>query len=107
MRNGKLREHRTFAERLKDRRAFVRGMVAGAALAGYGVGTVKAHVVPVVKATGRKLAELAPEALKLAGQAYLSSVDLGYDQAKVRMAERAAKRAWSQAKMAMRHAFGA
>jgi len=105
-RNGN-EKARTFGQRLEERNAFVRGMVIGAALAGYGMGTAKAHVAPVMKATGRKLAELAPEALKLAGHAYLSAKDLGYDEEKVRMAERAARRAWAQAKAMMRHAFGA
>jgi len=110
MKNGKkdgTHRARTFGQRLEDRNALVRGMVIGAALAGYGMGTAKAHVVPMVRATGRKLAELAPEALKLAGHAYLSASEIGYDDAKVKMAERAARRAWNQAKAMMRHAFGA
>ena len=107
MKNGKRNgKARTFGQRLEDRNAIVRGMVIGAALAGYGMGTAKAHVVPAVKATGKKLAELAPEALRLAGEAYLGALELGYDEAKVRMAEKAARRAWQQAKAAIRHAFG-
>lgn len=108
MKNGKRNgKARTFGQRIEERNALVRGMVIGAALAGYGMGTAKAHVVPAVRATSRKLAELAPEALRLAGEAYLGALDLGYDEAKVKMAERAARRAWRQAKAAMRHAFGA
>jgi len=107
MRNGKKNGRaRTFGQRLEDRGALVRGMVIGAALAGYGMGTAKAHVVPAVRATGRRLAELAPEALRIAGQAYLSAVEIGHDEERVRMAERAARRAWAQAKAAVRHAFG-
>ena len=102
MRNSK-RDSCTFSEQLEDRNAFVRGMVIGAALAGYGMGTAKSHVLPAVKATGRKLAELAPEALRIAGQAYSSAVELGYEEEKVRMAERAAKRAWAEAKAALKH----
>ena len=108
MKNGKRNDRdRTFGQRFEDRNVLVRGMVIGAALAGYGMGTAKAHVVPAVKATGRRLAELAPEALRIAGQAYLSAIDIGYDEEKIRMAERAARRAWAQAKAMMRHAFGA
>ena len=96
-------DSRSVSEQLEDRNAFVRGMVIGAALAGYGMGTAKSRVLPAVKATGRKLAELAPEALRIAGQAYLGAVELGYEEEKVRMAERAAKRAWAEAKAALRH----
>lgn len=96
-------ESKTFQEQIEDRNAFVRGMVIGAALAGYGTGTAKAHVVPAVQATGKKLAELAPEALRIAGRAYLGAVELGHDNEQVRKVERAAKRAWAEARSALRH----
>ena len=101
MRNRK-HDSLTFSEQLEDHNAFVRGMVIGAALAGYGMGTAKTHVAPAVKAASQKLAELAPEALRLAGQAYVNAVELGHEDEKLRMAERAAKRAWAEAKSALR-----
>lgn len=105
-RNGR-RKARTFGQRIEDRNAFVRGMVVGAALTGYGMGTAKAHVVPMIRAAKRKLADLVPEGVRLAGEAYRSALEVGYDEEKARLAERAARRAWAQAKAAMRHAFGA
>ena len=110
MRNGKRngrQERGTFRDRLERRHVLVRGMVAGAASAGYVVGASKAHVIPAIKATRRQIAKLIPESLRLTGHAYKSAVELGYDEEKARMAERAARRAWTQAKAAVRHAFGA
>ena len=107
MRNERQRGRRTFSERLANCNELVRGLVAGAAITGYGVGKAKAHVAPAMQAARRKVAAFVPEELRLTGEAYRSAVELGYDEEKTRMAERAARRAWAQAKAAIRHAFGA
>ena len=107
MRNERQRGRRTFGERLASCHGLVRGMVAGAAITGYCVGKAKAHVVPAMQAASLKVAEFVPEELRLTSQAYRSAVELGYDEEKVRMAERAARRAWAEAKAVIRHTFGA
>lgn len=107
MRSERQRGRLPFGERLASCYGLVRGLVSGAAISGYGVGTAKAHVVPAMQAAKRKLAGFVPEELRLTGDAYRSTVQLGYDEEKTRMAERATRRAWNEAKAVLRHTFGA
>jgi hypothetical protein len=82
----------TFSEQLKERGAFCRAIVSASVMAGYGVGTVRAHVDPALKAVARKLNELTPECVHLTIVGFREGISLGKSDEMARRAERLARK---------------
>ncbi len=86
-------EPASFTEQVAAKGTLTRTMVSLAVFAGFGVGTVKAHTTPVLKAIRAKVADLTPEGLLYACHAYGEGRGIGYTEECFRMAKRAAAKA--------------
>ena len=83
----------SFPEQVATKGTLTRTLVSLAVFAGYGVGTVKAHTTPVVKAIRERIAELAPESLLYACHAYQEGRTMGFKEESFRKAGRHAGKA--------------
>lgn len=82
----------SFKDQVDEMGAITRAFVSTAVIVGYGVGTVKAHTDPALKAVGRKLKELTPEGLLMTGHAFVEGISLGKSEESFRRAKRKARR---------------
>ncbi len=82
---------RTFTQQIAKKGPVTRAFVSVAVIAGYGVGTVRAHTDPAIKAVGKKLRELTPEGLLMACHAFHEGIDLGKSEELFRRAGRQAR----------------
>lgn len=82
----------SFSDQVKEKGALCRALCSTAVFVGYGVGTVRAHTDPALKAVRRKLKELTPETLLMACHAYSEGKALGKEEESFRRAKRQARR---------------
>lgn len=82
----------SFRAQLEEKGRVTRLLCTAAVYTGYGVGTIRAHTDPALKAVRRKLKELTPETLLMACHAYSEGKALGKEAESFRRAKRKARR---------------
>jgi hypothetical protein len=94
----------TFREQVEAKGTVAQCLVHCAILAGYGVGTVRAHTDPVFKAVGDKIKSLVPETMEMAAHAYKYSKQEAKADEAAKMVARAAARTARRAGEALKAA---